>query len=360
MAARNLIVFIDTNIFLDFYKPCFESGLSILKHVDKGRDRIIVTPQVEMEFKKNRQKVILESLQLVKADWRGLGALPTVLVESKQAKAIAKSRARLDKLAATFKARLGKVLQNPTSDPVYRSAERLFQGSSRLNLRSTGRADAIRRLASRRFLEGRPPRKAGDTSIGDAINWEWIIHCAKETSSDVVIVSRDMDYGGRIDNERIVNDWLAKEFRERVGSRARLSLTDRLTDGMRAAGLTVTKAQADQEEKVLETRGTLTPPAGDISRALDRIASGYAPSAQAIDAFLRSNAGHLENIVALGGNLPRPSDIYNVNVSQAVDAIVKERAASMEHLREVLDNLAAQFQGYGLGTRATGSKPEKE
>src|SRR5580765_7471463 len=40
-----------------------------------------------------------------------------------------------------------------------------------------------------------PPRKPNDTSMGDAINWEWIVECAKTLNGSVIIVSRDRDYG---------------------------------------------------------------------------------------------------------------------------------------------------------------------
>ena len=57
------------------------------------------------------------------------------------------------------------------------------------------------RLAWRRFLLGYPPRKADDTSIGDAVNWEWVVDCAKRANADVVIVSRDSDYGVRLEGD---------------------------------------------------------------------------------------------------------------------------------------------------------------
>src|ERR1700720_3909675 len=47
----------------------------------------------------------------------------------------------------------------------------------------------------RRFLFGCPPRKKNDSSIGDAINWEWIVECANACQAEIHIVSRDTDYG---------------------------------------------------------------------------------------------------------------------------------------------------------------------
>ena len=57
----NYLVFVDTNILLDFYRFRRESGLVLLQRFDKIHDRLITTYQVEMEFKKNRQRVILDA-----------------------------------------------------------------------------------------------------------------------------------------------------------------------------------------------------------------------------------------------------------------------------------------------------------
>ena len=76
------LIFIDTNIMLDFYRVRGrEGGLAILDHVDANRDKIITSAQVEMEYKKNRQAAILEALRSLKApDWAGL-TLPTFLAD---------------------------------------------------------------------------------------------------------------------------------------------------------------------------------------------------------------------------------------------------------------------------------------
>lgn len=53
MAIQKLL-FIDTNIWLDFYRARNEISLKLLKDIEKIADRLIVTYQLESEFKKNR------------------------------------------------------------------------------------------------------------------------------------------------------------------------------------------------------------------------------------------------------------------------------------------------------------------
>ena len=57
----DLLLFVDTNILLDLYRlPRLESCRDFLEGLARCRDRLILTGQVEMEFKKNRQRVVLE------------------------------------------------------------------------------------------------------------------------------------------------------------------------------------------------------------------------------------------------------------------------------------------------------------
>src|SRR5690606_15268876 len=95
--------------------------------------------------------------------------------------------------------------------------------------RTNPRGFAIQKLALKRFGLGYPPRKKSDTSIGDAINWEWIIDCAKRTDKHIILVTRDSDYGTLRSNASYLNDWLQLEFRERINKRRKLILTDKLS-----------------------------------------------------------------------------------------------------------------------------------
>jgi hypothetical protein len=49
------LLFVDTNSWLDFYRSQTGAGLSLLKHLEGVKDKIIMTYQVEIEF--NREKI---------------------------------------------------------------------------------------------------------------------------------------------------------------------------------------------------------------------------------------------------------------------------------------------------------------
>ena len=246
------LVFIDTNIFLDFYRVRGQdTDLSILSHIDANHDKLLSTYQVEMEYKKNRQRVILESLQGLKAN--STNSIPAFLRGSKPNQALANAESQLKSQTKKLRERTLRTLTSPAlNDPVYKTSQRLFRATGGCHLSREKKVRyQIRELAQKRFILGYPPRKANDTSIGDAVNWEWIVQCATESGNDIIIVSRDTDYGIVVDGKAYLNDWLSQEFRQRVSRKRRVILTTRLTEAFNVAGICVTKREVAQEEKLV-------------------------------------------------------------------------------------------------------------
>jgi hypothetical protein len=110
----------------------------------------------------------------------------------------------------------------------------------------------VRELAQKRFILGYPPRKKNDTSIGDAINWEWLIYVAEEKNVDIWIVSRDGDYGATQDDKGFLNDWLKQEFRERINKKRKIVLCPKLSLALREFEIPVTEEEEKEEERVIE------------------------------------------------------------------------------------------------------------
>jgi hypothetical protein len=88
--------------------------------------------------------------------------------------------------------------------------------------------------------------------MGDAINWEWIVECAKKSGKDVVIVSRDSDYGIRQGDVSILNDWLRHEFKDRVGYKRKIFLTGLLSSALERAGIKVSRKEQEEEKELVE------------------------------------------------------------------------------------------------------------
>lgn len=245
------LVFIDTNIFLDFYRIQNEGRKGFLTHIDQIAESIVMTDQVVMEYKKNRQAVIVSTLNELKApsnishpgllsDDKSYGALK---------KSISNAKSHIDKL----KARLKRILEDPTrNDSVYKTIQRISKKKTDLMLkRGTEQAVSIRELAEKRWKLGYPPRKRNDSSIGDAINWEWIVEVAKSKKpEELYIVTRDSDFGITFDRSSYLNDWLLTEFKERVGRKTKIKLFTNLSEVLKLLDVKVTKEEEISEEQL--------------------------------------------------------------------------------------------------------------
>jgi hypothetical protein len=84
--------------------------------------------------------------------------------------------------------------------------------------------------------------------------------CAKESKDlhNVIIVSRDSDFGVTYGGRSILNDWLYREFKERVSLKRDVCLTQRLTDALKLLEEQVEKEDLEEENRIIET--TSVPP----------------------------------------------------------------------------------------------------
>lgn len=253
-STLDTLLFVDTNVLLDFYRiKRSDVSTKYLEQLEVCRDRLILGSQVEMEYKKNRQRVIAEALGAFSGpDWNRLTP-PALVAELQATKMLEKHRKQLIDQQKKLNSKITKILGDPSRcDPVYQTLQRLFKHDSPLNLsREKKERFAIRNLARKRFVLGYPPRKNSDTSIGDAINWEWIVKCSIDTGKHVVIVTRDTDYGVIHEGSSYLNDWLKQEFSERVSQKRKIILTDKLSQGLKLVHAAVTREMEQEEERLL-------------------------------------------------------------------------------------------------------------
>ena len=86
---ENWLIFVDTNIYLDFYRQSGESAKRQMESLEKHKDRLIVSEQIRMEFLKNRQKVILKAFADIKTPQKT--SVPQILNGSEPARRLRKS-----------------------------------------------------------------------------------------------------------------------------------------------------------------------------------------------------------------------------------------------------------------------------
>lgn len=280
------VIFVDTNIWLDFYRSQTGNGVKLLRHLTSIQDKLIISYQVEMEFKKNRQSVIhseIENLEKIRRI-----EIPAIYSDAKISRGIASGTSKINVQIEKLKTKLLGLLQSPaTKDPVYKISQRIFHKNDSLNLdRRHENKRIVWRKAFRRYILGCPPRKDSDLSMGDAINWEWMVECAKTSKSNLLIVSRDGDYGLTYKNKSYLNDHLTQEFKERVG-RKRVVLCKKLSDALKLLKVQVTKEEESEEENIIQKSYILESPT-KLSPEMMRY---YIPGAW--DKLIKLNVGSL-------------------------------------------------------------------
>lgn len=253
--SRGWLLFIDTNILLDFYRLSGDSAVRQLKALERHKDALILTDQVWMEFLKNRQKVIKETVkQLKKPDNI---SFPPFLSEYQASKTVSASVKLAIENFKKVQKKIDNIISNPSvHDDVYKGVSKLFSHKSSYTLDRDGKnKNRIRSLARKRFILGYPPRKSTDTSVGDAVNWEWIVQCAINCPEkrNVLIISRDNDYGLTQDNEGHLNDWLVKEFKERVSIQRKVLLSPKLTLALKKLNEKVPREDEREEAEIIAT-----------------------------------------------------------------------------------------------------------
>lgn len=95
-----------------------------------------------------------------------------------------------------------------------------------------------------------------------------MIQCAVKHTAELVIVTRDSDYGLTYDGKSFINDHLKQEFGERVSNKRTLSLYSRLSEALKHFAVPVTEAEAKEEERVasLQPQPTATSATANLAR----------------------------------------------------------------------------------------------
>lgn len=88
----NTLLFIDTNILLDFYRvPQSDLSLDVFDLIQQKSSRLILSEQVKIEFLKNRSKEIKYCLDHLPINIKELARLPVIIDRTEKATSIRKN-----------------------------------------------------------------------------------------------------------------------------------------------------------------------------------------------------------------------------------------------------------------------------
>jgi len=184
-------LFIDTNIYLDYFRAGREglASLEALKTLLKDdRLKLILPLQTKEEYSRNRDNIVEVMRKVLVAKQRDLSdylpAAPTI----KDWDETQDVRSKINKINEPFQKLIDKYDKETKDEST--TADKLIAEVFSLANPVVEDKDLLEK-AHIRYLKGHPPRKT-DNSYGDAIIWETLL--ATATDTDLTMVTHDTDF----------------------------------------------------------------------------------------------------------------------------------------------------------------------
>ena len=205
MARTHL--FVDTNIFLDFYSYAKDNLGQLNKLIEYlSAEKIVLhlPEQVLNELERNRETKLKTS-----ADQFRKESFPTAIPRHMQDYPNAK--VYLESVDAALKARVSMINQAAAeaSSKTLAADKVLEELIDKAQVYED--SDEVFGKAMQRMQKGNPPGKPG--SVGDQYNWEFLLHNIPELE-DLHIVSKDGDYSSGLNTGR-PHPFLEKEWKQK-------------------------------------------------------------------------------------------------------------------------------------------------
>ncbi|OGF21858.1 hypothetical protein A2Y83_01780 [Candidatus Falkowbacteria bacterium RBG_13_39_14] len=223
------LIFIDTNIYLDFYRPS-EHSLDILTELIKLLEdkelKLILPKQVYDEFIRNKEGICSNFVKTIH-NIKDPGFVDKEKIE------------KVNNLVKEIKDDYEKKVFSDTSE-INTKINKLFKLAEKAK-----ETKDLLDLAYYRYLKGNPPRKS-DQSYGDAIIWETLLK--DYSDNDLIIVSHDRDFAVELKGPKKLHPFLEYEWQQK--NNKKIFLTDTLGEVINKITKKETiKKEAIQEEK---------------------------------------------------------------------------------------------------------------
>lgn len=215
-------IFIDTNVYLDFYR--IKEVNPLLKPLIELCGHILVTKQVVNEVLRNRGNLATEILNHNFEKFQFSSSLPDALTAFALSDIDPEISKKIDNIKAETKKINGELnlLSKALSEIFEKTIEHVSKGEDKVSIElqkifdsAIDNDDRQLKAAEKRKLLGNPPGKKNDP-IGDELSWEQILDYAELNKCPIWIVSKDNDFITKSSNGKIFgNPLLLKEVNDR-------------------------------------------------------------------------------------------------------------------------------------------------
>jgi len=316
-------IFIDTNVFLDFYRAKKDS-LEILRELYQHSGSIVFPSLVYDEFLRNRVKIIeqvINSLRNEKPKY-----FTSAIVEGLEVfEDLKRSREEHKKYLDITISKLDEIKEDSKQDDVFLELTKLYK-SEKIEIYEHD--NSIIHRAQKRHLLGQPPG-TDKIKICDEVIWETIL---ARIDDDIIIVSRDGTYKEN-------HQYLSHEYEERTDKKL-LKITDKISEGIKLLGETVPQEIIELEDKQVDALMWEKFLDANLGASLDAERIGPAFLIKGIDGGWDPDPSKLEWVEGYSGSLPsKRSERLFERIKEEIktDWLRKGRKEDLEKVLKSLD-----------------------
>ena len=298
-------VFIDTNIYLNFYRLSSQSlsSLSLLQDlIKKEKIELILPKQVKDEFYREKEVVANQFSEKLKQIKKVEIKEPLFLKSYPKVKKLKGVVHKLNVIAEDIIKEYKRRITNSKSK-INKNLNTLFSKA----LEPEENNDILNR-AYFRTLRGNPPRK-NNKSFGDAIIWETIL--SADYKDDLFIVSYDGDFASEVYKTKI-NEFLYQEWQQKTKKNLKLytNLGEFINDFTRKK---IIKKEIIEQEKSsnFQSIQNIYPIISGVSQGTILASGVINPSANQVvlnDSILTNTAK-----ISTNGLFVKPDNVVNIN-----------------------------------------------
>ncbi|MBZ7678377.1 hypothetical protein FML26_15075 [Klebsiella michiganensis] len=240
-------LFIDTNIYLDFYRAASDR-LSLFEELKKLRGTLIISEQGYKEFQRNRTVQLTKLSAEIERTTSTSIYTTAVVKDMAEHKEAIHLQSQIRKLGQALKMKIGVMLEpKPGDDPVLDAYEDLIKTSPPILTRE----DLIAKAEVRKIL-GNPPTSPDRHSVCDELLWEELIYFCDE---DLIIVSNDRAF---TENKKILRDEFSKAHPGKT-----LEIVKSVSEALSILGKVSERLEATEDEMLFNIK-QLTSKTADV------------------------------------------------------------------------------------------------
>ncbi len=231
-------LFVDTNIYLDFYRGAHDR-LSLFEELKKLNDNLIISEQGYREFQRNRTTQLIRlAAEIERTSSISIFTTAVVrdMVEHQEATRL---QSEVHKLGKKLKSKINAMLEpKPGDDPVLDAYENLTKICTFIETKE----ELITKAKTRKIL-GNPPISPDRHSVCDELLWEELLEFCDE---DLIIVSNDKTF---TENKKILRDEFAS-----INYGKNLTIVKSVSDALKVLGAVSDRLEAVEAEMDFNAR----------------------------------------------------------------------------------------------------------